>query len=151
MDGHTRTYECSISLHDAGFGGFLMSFCQQKVSWQFSVSRAEPVALRIQACFQNLSAGVLIAAIGNELFPLLRCGSPNSTSAPPEWASYVGLCGGMLVGLVFMFGIDGFLDSLEGDEDEDDEDGGSEGTPLTETVEYQLLFLHFYNASVPGT
>jgi len=92
------------------------------------------VSKKIQACFQNLSAGVLIAAIGNELFPLLRCGSPNSTSAPPEWASYVGLCGGMLVGLVFMFGIDGFLDSLEGDEDEDDEDGGSEGTPLTETA-----------------
>jgi len=101
-----------------------------------------------QAAMQNLSAGLLIAAIGNELFPLLREGAPsgestgsNSTgvSPPTDTEAYVGICSGFALGLLFMFGIEKLVDCIApGDDDDDDDeaDTKAEGqAPLLDSAE----------------
>eukprot|EP00670_Eutreptiella_braarudii_P028382 CAMPEP_0174382930 /NCGR_PEP_ID=MMETSP0811_2-20130205/124899_1 /TAXON_ID=73025 ORGANISM="Eutreptiella gymnastica-like, Strain CCMP1594" /NCGR_SAMPLE_ID=MMETSP0811_2 /ASSEMBLY_ACC=CAM_ASM_000667 /LENGTH=465 /DNA_ID=CAMNT_0015536351 /DNA_START=69 /DNA_END=1466 /DNA_ORIENTATION=- len=86
------------------------------------------------AMMQNLSAGVLIAAIGNELFPLLRCGAPGALAPPGEFASYVGLVGGFLFGSVVMFGIDQLMDRLGEEEDDSDGPKGTQGEATEKTL-----------------
>eukprot|EP00940_MAST-03C_sp_MAST-3C-sp2_P003156 g3156.t1 len=81
-----------------------------------------------QATFQNFSAGILLAAIGNELFPLANNGSAHATSPPTDAEVYVGQTAGFAVGLLFMFGIEHVVEYFGGDEnEEDDDDAESEG------------------------
>lgn len=87
-------------------------------SMQKSVSAGTACDSDMLVC--SLSAGVLIAAIGNELFPLMKCGAPGASDPPSKLASYIGLSAGMLVGVSFMFGLDVYLDGLRDDEEQDD-------------------------------
>jgi len=84
------------------------------------------VSERVQACFQNLSAGILIAAIGNELFPLMNNGVEGATTPPTQQESILGICGGFVIGVCFMFGIDAAVDCISGDDDDDDDAGGED-------------------------
>jgi zinc transporter ZupT len=83
---------------------------------------------------QNLSAGVLIAAIGNELFPLLKCGAPGAVLGPTPTGSYLGLICGFLGGLAFMFGLEHLTESITGGEDSDSDSDDEEDD---ESVSYQ--------------
>ena len=59
---------------------------------------------QFQASMQLFSAGILIAAIGNELFPLLNNGVEGK-QVPTDMESYVGVISGFAIGLFFMFGM----------------------------------------------
>jgi len=96
------------------------------------------------ACTQNLSAGILLAAIGNELFPLLKCGSPAATHAPGTAVSYLGLLLGFSAGCIFMFGVDQFVDGLD-EEDEGDHEQSEDlvvVSPVVKPVESDALMRH---------
>ena len=71
-----------------------------------------------QAMMQNFSAGLLISAIGSELFPLLQNGVESADSTPTDTEFYIGTTSGFVIGIVFMFAIDFVVDLIE---DEDDE------------------------------
>lgn len=91
----------------------------------------------LQCAMQNFSAGLLLTAIANELFPLLNTGSPSSSEKPSVMGSYLGLIGGFVVGLVFMFGLERLMDSAEDDDEDDDED---------EKTKTEKLFNNTYGA-----
>jgi len=57
---------------------------------------------KLQACTQNFSAGILLAAVAGELFPLLD----TSDDTAKVMDRYIGLCGGFFVALIFMFGLE---------------------------------------------
>jgi len=79
-----------------------------------------------QAMMQNLSAGILISAIGSELFPLLQNGVESADKAPSDKEFYFGSITGFVVGMGFMFAIDFVVEFFEDDDDDDDGDGGGE-------------------------
>lgn len=54
---------------------------------------------RVQATFQNLSAGIIIAAVSSELFPLL------AHEGGGAWSADLALFFGFFIGLMMMFGI----------------------------------------------
>jgi len=66
---------------------------------------------KVQAGFQMFSAGLLISAVANELFPLLK---PSHQMNFATWPLLIGFT----VGLVFMFGL-GHLTEFMEDDDED--------------------------------
>jgi hypothetical protein len=70
----------------------------------------------LQAALQNFSAGIIIAAVGCELFPLI-------TESKTEPIGYLALLVGFAVGLVLMFGVGWLID----DDDDDDGAGASTG------------------------
>jgi len=84
---------------------------------------------QFQASMQLFSAGILIAAIGNELFPLLNNGVEGK-QVPTDMESYVGVISGFAIGLFFMFGIDMVVDTFGGEEEEEENEGGE--APLLE-------------------
>ena len=55
---------------------------------------------------QNFSAGLLISAIGSELFPLLQNGVPSSNEEPSNFEFYCGTMSGFVIGIVCMFAIE---------------------------------------------
>lgn len=72
---------------------------------------------------QNFSAGILIAAIGNELFPLMNNGvetGGENGKKPSDLECYLGTTIGFTLGILFMFGIDWAVENFA---DEDDEGG----------------------------
>ena len=71
-----------------------------------------------QAMMQNFSAGLLISAIGSELFPLLQNGVPSSNEEPSNFEFYCGTISGFVIGIVFMFAIDFVVDLIDEEEDE---------------------------------
>jgi len=77
------------------------------------------VPARFQAGTQNFSAGLLIAAVAGELFPLMNGkerpigADQDDVAQPSEAASTFAIFAGFVIGLVFMFG----LEFLTGDED----------------------------------
>ena len=70
-----------------------------------------------QAMMQNFSAGLLISAIGSELFPLLQNGVESADKTPTDTEFYVGTTSGFVIGIVFMFAIDFVVDLIEGDDE----------------------------------
>lgn len=96
----------------------------------------------VQAIFQNLSAGIIIAAVGGELFPLL------AHEGGATWQADLGLFVGFFVGILMMFGIKILSDKLlaeksekpvennenlsELEDGEDGGDGGDDQSPLVE-------------------
>jgi len=84
-----------------------------------SLSGSNDAATALLPKFQNFSAGLLIAAIGTELFPLLKCGAPAGHGELDDTSSSIGLVIGFLTGLIFMFGIKYFLEDLEDEEDDE--------------------------------
>jgi len=67
---------------------------------------------QVQACFQMFSAGLLISAVANELFPLLT-----PTNGPGQVTSTLALVVGFAVGLIFMFGLGYLTESMEEEEE----------------------------------
>lgn len=63
------------------------------------------IGSRLLAAFQNLSAGLVLAAVASELFPLLG----NSASA----GSLGGLTVGFVCGLLVVFGVERLGEALE--------------------------------------
>ena len=61
----------------------------------------------IEAVFQNFAAGLILAAVGVELFPLLK-----KYSTPEE--SIVGISIGFPAGLLIIYGIEYLIDQLSG-------------------------------------
>lgn len=84
-----------------------------------------------QASMQNFSAGILLAAIGNELFPLVNNGSDGASKPPNSTQVYVGLVAGFVLGLLFMIGIETLVDTYGEGEDSDE---GEERTGKEENV-----------------
>jgi zinc transporter ZupT len=76
----------------------------------------------IQAATQNFSAGLLIAAVAGELFPLMtgkkRPAGAADTEPPNTMLSMVAIAVGFSLALAFMFGLEALT---EGDEDEDED------------------------------
>jgi len=70
---------------------------------------------KFQATMQNLSAGIILAAVSTELFPLLD--SQGGSSATSVW----GLVIGFIAGMAALFGVKRFLDYAEGAEGEEEE------------------------------
>ena len=54
-----------------------------------------------QAMMQNFSAGLLISAIGSELFPLLQNGVPSSNEEPSNFEFYCGTISGLKINSAF--------------------------------------------------
>lgn len=67
---------------------------------------------KVQAGFQMFSAGLLISAVANELFPLLK---PSDQPSQGPWPLLIGFT----VGLVFMFGLGYLTEFMEDDDDEE--------------------------------
>ena len=63
------------------------------------------VGERLLASFQNLSAGLVLAAVASELFPML--------AASPTNSSLGGLTVGFVCGLLVVFGVEKLGDFLE--------------------------------------
>ena len=61
----------------------------------------------IEAFFQNFAAGLILAAVGAELFPLLH-----KYSTPSE--SIIGMSIGFPLGLFIIYGIEYVIDKLNG-------------------------------------
>jgi len=118
------------------FGGMLM----------ICIKQANP---KFQAMMQNLSAGIILAAVAGELFPLMR-------SHQKDWKAMLGLSLGFFLGLGVMFG---FVISLCFDdylfghnllkhsirmkmllpEEEEEEEGGVEGEKHNEEKKEKSL------------
>merc|ERR1712166_1206524 len=83
-----------------------------------------------QASMQNFSAGLLIAAISGELFPMMRNDGEHAKKIP-EWQSFVGVSAGFFLGILFMYSVKVFCEGMEGEEgeDEDEDDGSSDDEP----------------------
>ena len=68
----------------------------------------------VEAILQNFSAGLILAAVGGELFPLLYL-----DKSPADTA--IGITLGFAFGLALNYGLDAFVEQFEDDEDDDDE------------------------------
>jgi zinc transporter ZupT len=78
----------------------------------------------IQAATQNFSAGLLIAAVAGELFPLMtgkKMPAGAADAEPPNSVLTIfAIAAGMALALGFMFGLE---ELMEGDEDDENENG----------------------------
>lgn len=79
------------------------------------------VSAKFQGCMQNFSAGIIIAAVAGELFPLLTSGPYNRHEGeePPHPTSggTVGMVVGFLVALLVFYLLEFLMGKLEGDEE----------------------------------
>lgn len=64
------------------------------------------VSILVEACFQNMAAGIIFAAIGAELFPLLKTQSVSSNDA------IAGITVGFLVGVTVLNGTKSYVDAF---------------------------------------
>lgn len=72
------------------------------------------VSSEIEACFQNFAGGLILAAVGGELFPLMLDASPSNTR--------IGVTVGMAFGLCIVYGMEHVIEYFENmGEDDDDE------------------------------
>ena len=78
------------------------------------------VFTRVICFLQNFSAGILLAAVGKELFPLLDV-EGGGIFTP------IGMTIGFLVGLGLMFTLKTVLEDLEGEEEEEDDHAHGHG------------------------
>ena len=65
----------------------------------------------IEACFQNFCAGLILAAVAMELFPLM---APSDIISP--FCSAVGTSFGFILGIAMINGVDQIIDSFENDQ-----------------------------------
>ena len=72
----------------------------------FLLSQLE-VESKIEAVFQNFAAGLILAAVGAELFPLLHKYSTKSESI-------IGISVGFPVAILIIYGIEYLIDYLSG-------------------------------------
>jgi len=92
--------------------GILMMFGSVLVVWY-------SLPIQFQAAMQNFSAGLIISAVANELFPLLKNGL---MGAPPtKYESVLATTCGVFIALVFMFGLERLVDEDDEEEDESKE------------------------------
>mmetsp|Transcript_78836 Transcript_78836/g.255730 ORF Transcript_78836/g.255730 Transcript_78836/m.255730 type:complete len:454 (+) Transcript_78836:1-1362(+) len=77
------------------------------------------VPAKLQAAFQNLSAGILISAVAGELYPLIV--EPANDASP--WKHYVALVAGFVIALLAMFGLGYLTGGAEDEEHEEQEEG----------------------------
>jgi zinc transporter ZupT len=66
----------------------------------------------VRIASQYFSAGLLISAVSNELVPLLHDGMPYVETSPSDFESYTGIISGLVIGLLIMYNIDRFTDSV---------------------------------------
>lgn len=78
------------------------------------------VPKQIEAATQNFSAGILVAAIAGELFPLLH--GHGNVHAHKKWEKTLGMLFGFSLGLVLMFGQKHLLGHDGGGSHGDDDD-----------------------------
>jgi len=88
----------------------------------FSLSKGIPP--KVQAALQNFSAGIIIAALGGEIFPLLTSKIEEAGSTAKTFEGLAGLLIGFMFALVFM------LYTKSGDDD----GGGGQMEPGADTV-----------------
>jgi hypothetical protein len=84
------------------------------------------VGMKVEASLQNLAAGLILAAVGCELFPLMVNGNRSDC--------FIGISVGFVIGLGTIYGVEyiiGFLESL-GESDEVHPEQGS-GSPDSES------------------
>ena len=98
------------------------------------VTRINP---SVQAATQNFSAGILIAAVAGELYPLLGARGTGTMVN-------VGMAVGFALGLVLMYGLKTMLES----DDDDEEDGEDEGYALEAAVNPLTLKVNDPEATV---
>jgi zinc transporter ZupT len=72
-----------------------------------------------QACFQNLSAGIILAAVGTELFPALM-------QAKGGMGTTVAIFAGFVAAVALLFGIDALIEEEEEEDEDEDEDSDTE-------------------------
>jgi len=71
------------------------------------------VGAKIEASLQNFAAGLIIAAVAGELFPVMLDSSKNP--------SYIGISVGFVIGLATIYGLEAIIGYLEGIDERTDE------------------------------
>jgi len=89
------------------------------------------VSPNVQAIFQMFSAGLLISAVANELFPLMQGEKDGKPHENKSYGAYLALTGGILTGLIFMYGLKMIFDEEEEEEDDEEEVQDQEANPNT--------------------
>lgn len=101
-------------VHATGLAA-IPAFCMLMGS--LAVMFVSKINTKVQASLQNFSAGIIIAAVGSELFPLLGKGGASET---------LGLAVGFILGLAVLYGLEHLTE-----EDEEDESVSPEGSVVS--------------------
>uniref|UniRef100_A0A7S3M8C8 Uncharacterized protein n=2 Tax=Spumella elongata TaxID=89044 RepID=A0A7S3M8C8_9STRA len=92
-------------LTGVGLGFFVGAFPTLAMMIASCLLTTYEVGPKIEACFQNFAAGLIIAAVAGELFPIMASSS--------EQNSVLGITIGFVGGLLVVFGLEKVVDYLE--------------------------------------
>jgi zinc transporter ZupT len=107
-----------------------------------AVAFSQRIPEKIQAATQNFSAGLLIAAIAGELFPLMNgqaAEGAGKSTAVSEFASTLAIGIGFVIALGFMFTLEELLEGDEHGHGDDDEEEHGHGHGETEKARPSVM------------
>eukprot|EP00438_Fugacium_kawagutii_P034572 Skav235589 [mRNA] locus=scaffold163:104492:112133:+ [translate_table: standard] len=113
MVDHSASLELAVTAVMDGYVGVVVSMPTVAMLLGSAAVFVCRLPDKVQAGFQMFSAGLLISAVANELFPLLK---PTNQVQGTPWPLLIGFT----VGIIFMFGLGHLTEFMEDDDDEDE-------------------------------